>query len=261
MAAPIKINKRVQDRIILNLKKYQKIVGGLRERDISEADTVTVVKDMLCEVFGYDKYTELTSEQQIRGTFCDLAVKVEGKIYYLAEVKAAGINLNNAHLRQAVNYGAHQGIEWIILTNAIEWKIYRLKFGQPIDFEEVFSLDICALSSRSADDIAKIFLLCRENVSTDALTAFHQQAQIINRYVIAELLRGPAIASCVRKELKRIFDVKVTDEEVSMIISTDVLKRDVVEGDQATTAATLVKKTERAIERKKARAAASVPEG
>ncbi len=256
MPTNAKIPKRVHDRLIVGLKKYQRIVGSLRERDISEADTVTVVKDMLTDIFGYDKYTELTSEQQIRGTFCDLAVKVEGKIYYLAEVKAAGIKLNNAHLRQAVNYGAHQGIEWIILTNAIEWKIYRLKFGQPIDFEEVFCLDICALSARSQEDVAKLFLLCRENVSTDALTAFHQQAQIVNRYVIAELLRGQTVAACIRKELRRLFDVKVTDEEVSMIIGSDVLKREVVDGDQpaAAAAAALVKKSERAIERKRVRA-------
>lgn len=255
MSANIKIPKRAHDRIVAGLKQYQKIVGKLRERDISEADTVTVVKDMLTDIFGYDKYAELTSEQQIRGTFCDLAIKVEGKIYYLAEVKAAGINLNNSHLRQAINYGAHQGIEWIILTNAIEWRIYRIKFGQPIDYEEVFSLDICKLSTRVGDDIAKLFLLCRENVSTDALTAFHQQAQIINRFVIAELLKGAAVAATVRKELRRLFDVKVTDEEVALLIGTEVLKREVVDGDPPANAGAMVKKAEKALERKRARAA------
>jgi hypothetical protein len=28
-------------------------------------------------VFGFDKYSEITSEQAIRGTFCDLAVPLE----------------------------------------------------------------------------------------------------------------------------------------------------------------------------------------
>ncbi|MEV5020726.1 type I restriction enzyme HsdR N-terminal domain-containing protein [Sphingobium sp. LMA1-1-1.1] len=260
MSTNIKIPKRAQDRIAAGLKQYQKIVGKLRERDISEADTVTVVKDMLADVFGYDKYAELTSEQQIRGTFCDLAVKVEGKLYYLAEVKAAGINLNNTHLRQAINYGAHQGIEWIILTNAIEWRIYRIKFGQPIDYEEVFSLDICKLSTRSQDDIAKVFLLCRENVSTDALTAFHQQAQIVNRFVVADLLRGGAVAATVRKELRRLFDVKVTDEEIALLIGTEVLKRDVVDGDPPAAASAMVKKAEKALERKRVKAAAIAAE-
>lgn len=160
--AVTKLPKRAHDRVIAGLKKYQPIVRKLAERDISEADTVTVIKDMLTDIFGYDKYAELTSEQQIRGTFCDLAIRVEGKVHYLAEVKSAGTTLSESHLRQAVNYGAHQGIEWIILTNAIIWKIYRIKFGQPIDWEEVYCFDMGAISSRSADDIGKVAMLCRE---------------------------------------------------------------------------------------------------
>src|SRR4028119_543300 len=141
-----KIPKKAQDRLVAGLKRYQPIVRKLAERDISEADTVTVIKDMLTDVFGYDKYAELTSEQQIRGTFCDLAIKVEGKVHYLAEVKSAGTSLNENHLRQAVNYGAHQGIEWVLLTNAIEWNVYRIKFGQPIDWSEGYCFDMCKVS-------------------------------------------------------------------------------------------------------------------
>ena len=135
------------------------------------------------------------------------------------------------------------------------WKLYRLKFGQPIDFEEVLCLDICSLSTRLAEDISKLYLLCRENVSTDALTAFHQQAQIVNRFVVAEPLRGTAVAGLVRKEMRRLFDVKVSDEEVTTIIGAEVLKRDVVEGDSSAAATALVKKAERAVERRKAKAA------
>lgn len=36
---------------ITGLKKYQKIVRDLRERDVSEADTVTVVKDTASQTF------------------------------------------------------------------------------------------------------------------------------------------------------------------------------------------------------------------
>src|SRR3546814_6781797 len=116
------------------------------------------------------------------------------KVHYLAEVKSAGTSLNENHLRQAVNYGAHQGIEWIILTNAIMWKIYRIKFGQPIDWEEVYCFDMGQISSRSADDLGKLCMLCHESVSTDALQEYHRQAQILNRYVLSELLLSdPAI--------------------------------------------------------------------
>lgn len=250
----LKINKKTQDRLVFGLKKYQPIVRKLAERDISEADTVTVIKDMLTDIFGYDKYTELTSEQQIRGTFCDLAIRVDGKIHYLAEVKSAGTTLNDNHLRQAVNYGAHQGIEWIILTNAIIWKVYRIKFGQPIDWEEVYSFDMGALSARSTDDLAKLAMLCRESLSTDALEAFHRQAQIFNRYVIAELLLGDAVAGTLRKELRRLFDMRATDEELKIMLANDVIKRDALDGDAPKAAKAMVKKAATSLAKKAVKA-------
>lgn len=78
-----RIPKKVINRISSKLKLYQDIVANIRSRDVSEADTVTVIKDIMSNVFGYDKYLELTSEQQIRGTYCDLAVRLDGKIHYL----------------------------------------------------------------------------------------------------------------------------------------------------------------------------------
>lgn len=251
----VKIPKKVQDRLIAGLKKYQPIVGKLRERDISEADTVTVIKDMLTDMFGYDKYAELTSEQQIRGTFCDLAIRVEGKIYYLAEVKSAGTVLNDNHLRQAINYGAHQGIEWVILTNALEWKIYRIKFGQPIDYEEVFNFDVIKLSARSNEDLAKIFMLCRESISSDALAEYHRHAQIVNRYVVAEILQSDAVIGTLRRELRKLFDgVRATDDDLRVILTNDVMKRDTLDGDSPKAAKAIVKKATSALARKAAKA-------
>lgn len=238
----MKIAKKVHDRLVAGLKRYQPIVCKLAERDISEADTVTVIKDMLTDIFGYDKYTELTSEQQIRGTFCDLAIRVEGKIHYLAEVKSAGTTLNDNYLRQAVNYGAHQGIEWILLTNGIIWKVYRIKFSQPIDWEEVYCFDMGQIASRSVDDLGKLFMLCRESISTDALRDFHKQAQIFNRFVIAEMLQSDAVLGALRKEMRRLFDMKINDDELRTLLANDVIKRDALDGDGPKAAKATIKK-------------------
>jgi len=248
----VKIAKKTQDRLVAGLKKYQPIVRKLAERDISEADTVTVIKDMLTDIFGYDKYTELTSEQQIRGTFCDLAIRVEGKIHYLAEVKSAGTTLNDNHLRQAVNYGAHQGIEWILLTNGIIWKVYRIKFSQPIDWEEVYCFDMGHLSARSNDDLSKLFMLCRESISTDALKAFHKQAQILNRFVIAEMLLNDGVVGALRKEMRRLFDLKASDDELRVLLSNDVIKRDALDGDGPKAAKATIKKATTTLAKKSA---------
>lgn len=239
----LKIPKKVLDRFSNNLKAFQSVALSHKTRDVSEADTVTLVKDVLADVFGYDKYAELTSEQQIRGTFCDLAVKIDDKIKYLIEVKAAAIELNESHLRQAVNYGANQGIEWIVLTNAVEWRLYRIKFAQPIDFEEVSSFVLTNINPKSEEDQKKLFLLCREGISSDAMGVYHQHTQLLNKFMIAQLVSAEPVIAVIRRELKKLFpELKVEAEQISDIVVNEVLKREVIEGEKVKEAQQKIKK-------------------
>jgi hypothetical protein len=229
----LKIPKKVVDRLGENLKTYQTVAASHKAKDVSEADTVTLVKDILSYCFGFDKYEELTSEQQIRGTFCDLAVKIEGQIKYLIEVKAAGVSLNDSHLRQALGYGANQGIEWVVLTNAVEWRLYRIKFGQPIEHEEVSSFNLLEVGAKREEDIKKMYLLCREGIGSDAMGAYHQHTQVLNRYTIAQILLTEPVVAMVRKELRRLFpETKIDQEQISDILNNEVLKREVIEGEK-----------------------------
>lgn len=255
MALNIKIPKKVSDRLVAGVRRYQGILKRAAERDVSEADTVTIIKDIMSDLFGYDKYAELTSEQQIRGTFCDLAIRVDGKLHYLCEVKSAGTTLNESHLRQAVNYGAHNGIEWVILTNGLIWKVYRIRFTQPIDWDEVVNIDLSTIG-RSQDDQEKLYMLCREAVTSETLDAYHRQAQIINRHVIAETLIADPVVAAVRREFRRLFDgLKVTDHDLRTIMIGEVIKRDALDSDAAAAARATIKKAESQLKRKAAKAA------
>jgi predicted type IV restriction endonuclease len=245
-----RLPKKFVDRVQARLKTFQTIANHQRERDVSEADTVTVVKDILADLMGYDKYVELTSEQQIRGTFCDLAVRLDGKIRFLIEVKSAGTELNASHLRQAINYGANQGIEWVILTNAAEWRVHRLRFTQPIETEEVTTFKLGELSPRKEDDLVKLLLLSKEGQANDAMNAFHQNAQVLNRFVIAQSILTEGVLNAIRKEMRRVFpDVKAETNTILDILSHEVLKRDVIEGDRVTEAKTRIKKAEQKLAR------------
>ncbi len=62
------------------------------------------------------------SEHAIRGTFCDLATKLDGNLSKrLIEVKAV-VNRaqGSARQEQAVDYAANQGVDWVLLTNGPE---------------------------------------------------------------------------------------------------------------------------------------------
>ena len=134
------IPKRVSQRIQQGLKKYAPILDEARKRDVNEADTVTIVKGILSDVFGWDPFFEVTAEYTIRGTYVDLAVKSDDTIHYLVEVKAIGADLRSNHLRQAVNYAANHGIEWVVLTNGADWQAHRVTFGRPISNDLVCHL-------------------------------------------------------------------------------------------------------------------------
>src|SRR5688500_10652481 len=136
------ISARVADRISSQLKKYQTILADAQSRDVSESDTVVIIVDMLADVLGYKKYSEITTEHSVRGTYVDLAVKVGEDVRFLIEAKAIGGTLKENHIKQAIDYGANHGIEWIVLTNAVSWHVYKVHFKQPIDKSLIFEFDV-----------------------------------------------------------------------------------------------------------------------
>lgn len=239
----IKISKKVVDRWPNAVRALTAVALSHKTRDVSEADTVTLVKDMLADIFGFDKYNELTSEQQIRGTFCDLAVRIDGKIRVLIEVKAAALALNESHLRQAINYGAHEGIEWVVLTNALEWRLYRIKFGQPVDFEQVSAFSIADLNLKNEEDQRKLFLLCREGITSDAMGVYHQHISLLNKFTVAQVVLSEPVVSCVRREIRRYFpELKIEPESISDLLTNEILKREVIDGDKVKDAQQRLKK-------------------
>ena len=48
------IPKKVVQRFSKSLKKYRPILKQALKKDVNEADTVTIVKGLLAEVFGWD---------------------------------------------------------------------------------------------------------------------------------------------------------------------------------------------------------------
>ena len=232
----VTVPKKVVDRLGKQISAFQKVLQAAKDRDVNESDTVTIVTDMLGRVFGFDKYTEVTSEQAIRGTYCDLAVKLGDAIQYLIEVKAIGLTLKDNHVRQAVSYGANHGVPWVVLTNGVVWEVYRIKFEKPIDHELVFDFNMLELSPRKKDQHERLFLLCKEGLGKDAITRYHEHVQSVNRFVVAALIQSESVLSLLRRELKRMTpDSKVTLDEVEALLP-DVLKRDAIEGEAATRA-------------------------
>lgn len=239
----MKISKKTEERILANVPKFQKILAVAKARDLNESDTVVIITDLLAEVFGYEKYVEITSEMAIRGTYCDLAVKINDKFQYLIECKAIGTELKDIHLRQVVNYGANKGVQWIVLTNGIDWQVYRIRFEQPIAWELVMRFDLLAGSVKDEKFIESLLLVTKEGVEKCVREDLFEKIQCVNRFVIGAIILSDPVVAAVKKELRKLAEgIRIEDSEIASLIREGVLRRDLIEGDEATSALAKVSK-------------------
>jgi predicted type IV restriction endonuclease len=241
----VAISKRSAERALSGLKRLFSIMQQQKTKDVSEADTVTLVKDVMAEVFGFDKYEEVTSEHAIRGTYCDLAVSIDDKIIELVEVKSAGTTLDDRHVKQAIDYGANQGITWVALTNGSVWRLYEVLFGKPIDKRLLLEVDLMTLDLKQENFIDCLAPFMKEGFEKQVQEELRDRQDATSKYLLSALiLNNDNIIAAIRRELRRVVDVLVGDDEILKVLQEEVIKRETVEGPVAEAAVRRVNKKE-----------------
>lgn len=237
------IPKRVSERLVTGIKKFQPIVTSQKSADIGEADTVMLVTELLAEVFGYDKFSEITSQLAIKNTYCDLATKVDEKVQTLIEVKAIGHILKDNHVTQAVNYAANHGIAWAILTNGQNWRAYCVTCEGQIQQELVVDIDFLALNYKSDEDLELLFLLCKEGWAKSAIDDYQEHRKAVNRFIVSATLLSDRMLDRLRTELRRVApEARIEISDVKSVLENEVIKRELLEGEKAEQAKGLVRR-------------------
>ncbi len=250
------ISSKVAERISAQLKKYQGILAEAKNRDIGESDTVIIIVGMLADILGYNKHTEITTEYSVRGTYVDLAVKVGNDVRFLIEAKAIGVSLKDNHVKQAIDYGANNGIEWVVLTNGVHWQVYKVHFKQPIDNSLIYEFDALQVSPKLPQMVECLGNLSREGFTQSSMTAFSQQRQLMSKFSVAALLLSEPVLKVLRREIRRVGQgCKVEVEDLKALLRTEILKREVFDGDDAKQATEYLKKAAKSAEKARAKAA------
>jgi hypothetical protein len=179
-------------------------------------------------------------------------LKIEDKIEFLIEVKAIGISLKDSHLKQAIGYAANAGLDWVILTNGDHWQAHRVVFAKPVKTEIAFDF--------SFDDTPNVsslvdffFLLSKEGVRKSAISIFHEESQLTSRFMVAAALQTEPVVAAVRRQLRAMAgNVKVSNDDILQTIQTQVLKREITEGEDFAAAKKRLASAARAKKREKA---------
>lgn len=228
------IPQKVADRLVAGIKKFKPVLATAHENKANESNTVIIITAMLSEIFGYDTFEEITSEIAIRGTFCDLATQIDKKIQSLIEAKAIFHELNYAHVTQAVGYASTKGIKWVVLTNGINWQIYKVTIDKSVDHEKIVEYDFLNIDHHNQDHLKSLYRLTKEGWMKSALNDYYEQRQALSKYSIAAILSTDSVLSVIRKNLKLISpDARINAEQIRSVIENEVVIKDVLQGDKA----------------------------
>ena len=229
------IPNAVKQRIKKSVPKFRKTLIDAAKRDINESDTVNIVRDMLSEIFGWDRYVNITSEykiKKIKNTYCNLAIKQSGEAEYLVEVKPINSQLKENHLRQAINYAANKGVSWVILTNGIIWQVYKVasKNNKAVS-NKILDLNFYDANVSKNECLEIIFTLCKRGVAKGLLDKHSQYKELVNPLVVSAILQSDVCVNTVMREIRKLGNVKVDKKEILNMLEKDVIKRNLVESE------------------------------
>jgi predicted type IV restriction endonuclease len=217
------------DRVKAGVKKFSKPLAQLVARDANEGDTRLLVTDFLCYVLGYDKYADLTTEYNVRGEFADYGLRIDKQLVAFLEVKRVATKLSVKHLRQVQMYAVNEGVEWIILTNGVEWQVYRLSAGLPVLTDLTMTVSILG-DDGPTQKARQLFYLTKESLRRRQIDELWKARMATSPKSLAAVLLSPAVVDAIRKELKRSTGHKADAAEVARLLSETILRPECLGG-------------------------------
>jgi hypothetical protein len=131
------ISVKAEIRLIRGVIKFKKVLNKYCIKGISESDRAIIIMDIFHKIFGYQKYSEITSKYKNINNSHVLTVKIESipdkndnKREFLIEVYPIEADLKIASDIQVADYEPDKSADRVILTNGIDWKVFTINREQ-----------------------------------------------------------------------------------------------------------------------------------
>ena len=214
-----------RERVKAGVRRFSKPLADLVARDANEGDTRLLVTDFLEHALGYDKYEDLTTEYGVKGEFADYGIRIEKELVAFVEVKRVAQKLAAKHLRQVEMYAVNEGVEWMILTNGVEWRAYHLSAGLPVEIDLALEVDLLG-EGTVAQKAGQLFYLSRESFRRRQIDELWKARRATSPKSLGEVLLSEPVAAAVAKELRRRTQQKLDPSEVTRLLRETVMRSD-----------------------------------
>ncbi len=212
-----------RDRVKAAIRRYNKHLADLADRDANEGDTRLLVTDFLCDALGFDKYADLTTEYQVKGEFADYGVRIDKELIAFIEVKRVATKLAPKHLRQVEMYAVNEGVEWVILTNGAVWQVYHLTGGLPVVIDLALAVDLLG-DQPGSHKANQLFYLTRESLKRRQIDELWRTKRATSPRSLAEVLVSESVTDAIRKELRRQTGHNADGKELVRLLRETVVR-------------------------------------
>jgi stress response protein SCP2/predicted type IV restriction endonuclease len=191
-------------------------VDSATKNKINESNTRMLVDRILMDVLGYD-IDEIKAEQNIEGRRADYVLSVGNKDSLVVEVKRAGLPLKDQHIFQATSYGIFSGIEWVLLTNLREWKLFKIISGSKVKADHLFTVTINDDFDKSMND--NFALISKVGMERPSLLfkAWNKVNALSDSNVINAIL-SPEVLAKIKSNIKRESSISVEIESIQNVV-------------------------------------------
>jgi len=214
-----KVSKEAELELIQPIDKYMEHATKLISKypKMSEADTVSKLVEPLLGLLGWkiQDLDEVEKEYPVPGgkgaEFVDIALKIDNTPKVFVEAKSLATDLKDYLVQQLLNYALLGNVNWCILTNGRELKVYNA-FWKIAGIEQRLFLRLSI--DEYKEKFEKLQLLSKESILNNALNK--EGERVYTRRMILEWFKQNEAS--ILSEIAKL-DSSLTKEKIREVSS------------------------------------------
>ena len=188
----------------------------------NESQSRLLLDRILQDVLGY-ALSEIKTEQKIQGRAADYVLAPGGVDALVIEAKRLGAPLRDRQIFQATSYAAYSGIRWALLTNVVNWQLYRVATENKVEADLVFTLDL--QEGLDSDSAYRLMLLSKTGIARcELLEKLWRKKVALSAESLLAAILNEEVLNKIRAVLLRERGYPLTNQEIQDAIEREILR-------------------------------------